>query len=91
MPDITVYPHGDRWSVAEHGAQSPLKEFPSRDAAELAARQMADGGAVEILDEDPTGLEHVAPDDAGQPESTEPEGIHPSEVPEDPRATQRGL
>ena len=46
MPDITVHRHGDRWAVAEAGAESPVKEFPTREAAELAAQQMAGGGAV---------------------------------------------
>jgi hypothetical protein len=31
MADITIFPHGDRWAVAERGAESPSKEFPSRD------------------------------------------------------------
>jgi hypothetical protein len=42
--------------VAEAGSPSPLQEFPTRDAAESAARQRAAGGAVEVLDEDPTSL-----------------------------------
>ena len=64
MPDITVHRHGDRWAVAERGAESPVKEFPTREAAELAARQMAAGGAVEVRDADPTGLDHSEPADA---------------------------
>jgi hypothetical protein len=56
MPDITVHPHGDRWAVAEAGAESPTKEFPTREAAELAARQMAQDGAVQVSEEDPTTL-----------------------------------
>ncbi len=59
MPDVTVHRHGDRWAVKEAGAQSPVKEFPTREAAELAARQMAEGGAVNVVDEDPTGLGDV--------------------------------
>jgi hypothetical protein len=56
MPDVTVHPHGGRWAVAEAGAASPLEEFPTREAAESAARRLAAGGAVEVLEEDPTGL-----------------------------------
>jgi hypothetical protein len=56
MPDVTVHPHGDRWAVAEVGSESPLQEFPTREAAESAARQLADGGAVELRDTDPTSL-----------------------------------
>jgi Uncharacterized protein conserved in bacteria (DUF2188) len=56
MPDITVHRHGDRWAVLEAGAESPVKEFPTREAAELAARQMAGGGAVDVVEDDPTDL-----------------------------------
>jgi hypothetical protein len=56
MPDVTVHPHGGRWAVAEAGAESPLQEFPTREAAESAAHQLAAGGRVEVREEDPTGL-----------------------------------
>jgi Uncharacterized protein conserved in bacteria (DUF2188) len=56
MPDVTVHPHGDRWAVAEAGSESPTQEYPTREAAESAARQLAAGGAVVVLDEDPTSL-----------------------------------
>ena len=91
MPEITVFPHGDRWAVAERGAESPSKEFPSREAAEMAARQMAAGGAVEVLDEDPTGLEHVEPDDAGRPSTVKTEPPQPADLPESSRSRQPGL
>ncbi len=61
MPDVTVHPHGGRWAVAEAGASSPLQEFPTREAAESAARQLADGGTVDVRDEDPTGLDSSVP------------------------------
>jgi hypothetical protein len=69
MADVTVHRHGDRWAVREGGAESPAREFPTREAAELAARQLAGGGEIEVLDEDPTGLEHSEPRDAGRPET----------------------
>jgi hypothetical protein len=59
MPDMTVHRHGDRWAVKEAGAESPVKEFPTREAAELAARQLAEGGTVSVVEEDPTGLGDV--------------------------------
>ncbi len=68
MPDITVHRHGDRWAVAEPGAESPTKEFPTREAAELAARDLAAGGTVRVLDEDPTSLSGGANADVGGPE-----------------------
>ena len=61
MPDYTVHPHGGRWAVAEAGAGSPLEEHATREAAELAARHLADGGAVQVLDQDPTTLDGSAP------------------------------
>ena len=61
MPDVTVHPHGGRWAVVEAGAESPVQEFPTREAAESAARQLAAGGKVDVRDEDPTGLGHTAP------------------------------
>ena len=56
MPDITVYRHGDRWAVLEAGTESPTKEFETREAAELEARHLADGGEVSVDEDDPTGL-----------------------------------
>ena len=61
MPDVTVHPHGGRWAVAEAGAASPLQEFPTREAAESAARQLAAGGTVDVLEQDPTSLDTSAP------------------------------
>jgi hypothetical protein len=61
MPDVIVHPHGGRWAVAEAGAESPIEEHATREAAELAARQRADGGAVEVLEQDPTSLDRSAP------------------------------
>jgi Uncharacterized protein conserved in bacteria (DUF2188) len=56
MPDFTVHPHGERWAVLEAGANSPIKEFGTREAAELSARELAAGGTVEVLEEDPSAL-----------------------------------
>jgi hypothetical protein len=67
MPDVTVHPHGNRWAVAESGAASPLREFETREAAESAARQLAEGGAVEVVEDDPTSLS--GPASAGQAEA----------------------
>jgi Uncharacterized protein conserved in bacteria (DUF2188) len=92
MAEITVFPHGDRWAVVERGAASPTQEFPTRDAAEMAARSMAGGAAVEVLEEDPTGLDHIAPGDVGEAPATADGGpVQPVEDAEDPRATQGGL
>jgi Uncharacterized protein conserved in bacteria (DUF2188) len=70
MADITVHRHGDRWAIRETGAESPVKEFPTREAAELAATQMAGGGTVEVVEDDPTAL--AQDPDAGKPEHGTP-------------------
>jgi hypothetical protein len=88
MPDVTMHRHGDRWAVAERGAESPVKEFDSREAAELAARQMAGGGAVEVLDEDPTGLETSQ---GGEPETGGPSAVAQADDTEHTRTRQAGL
>jgi hypothetical protein len=90
MPDITVFPHGGRWAVGEQGTESASKEFDSREAAEMAARQLAAGGSVRVLESDPTDLEPDASDPDGR---DEPAGdpAQPAEVPESARATQPGL
>jgi hypothetical protein len=67
VPDVIVHPHGHRWAVAESGASSPLREFETREAAESAARQLAEGGAVDVLEDDPTSLS--GPTQAGDAEA----------------------
>ena len=90
MPDITVHRHGDRWAVHEAGAESPAKEFPSREAAELAARQMAGGGSVQVVEDDPTGLADVQDHGAGQAEPPDPK-ISAGDPAERSREQQGGL
>jgi hypothetical protein len=77
MADITVHRHGDRWAVKETGAESPLQEFPTREAAQVAASQMAEGGTVEVVEEDPTGLDDVQDPGAGEPAHGTPEEAAP--------------
>lgn len=56
MPDVTVHPHGDRWAIATSDTSSPVREFETREAALSSARELADGGDVDVLDEDPSTL-----------------------------------
>jgi Uncharacterized protein conserved in bacteria (DUF2188) len=76
MPDVTVHRHADRWAVAVAGGESPAEEYPTREAAEMAARQLAAGGSVEVREDDPTGLDRTAAGDTtrseGGPESSGP-------------------
>jgi hypothetical protein len=91
MPDITVHRHGDRWAIREQGADSPVKEFPSREAAELAARQMAAGGTVEVVEQDPTGLDDVQDPGAGEPVQPGPDAAPKVDATERSRTPQTGL
>ena len=91
MADITVHRHGDRWAVKERGAHSAVKEFPTREAAELAARQMAGDGGVDVVDDDPTGLDAVLDHDAGEPEPAGDEKISAGDPAERSRQPQTGL
>jgi len=89
MPDITVHPHGERWAVLEAGANSPIKELGTREAAELAARELADGGTVEVLDEDPSGLRQDPK--AGEPVERGGPDINAVDAAESTRSLQTGL
>jgi hypothetical protein len=89
MPDMTVHRHGDRWAVKESGAESPVKEFPSREAAELAARDLAGGGAVEVVEDDPTGLADSDHEDV--PQSPDADDEATVEASERMRSPQSGL
>jgi hypothetical protein len=100
MADITVHRHGDRWAVQETGTGSPIKEFPSREAAELAASQIAGNRTIEVLEDDPTGLAGVQDHDAGEPAhgtptEAAPDGMEPKITAGDPlersREPQTGL
>jgi hypothetical protein len=85
MPDITVQRHGDRWAVVDGG--SPRGEYETRDAAESAARALADGGKVEIREDDPSGLDQAP----AEPETTIAGGPTGVDGQERARSTQSGL
>jgi len=89
MPDLIVHPHGERWAVLEAGAESPIKEFGTREAAELAARDLTDGGRVEVREEDPSGLREDP--EAGQPIGRNEPDIAAVAAAERLRSTQTGL
>ena len=88
MPDMSVHRHGDRWAVPEAGAESPHEEFETREAAESAARHLADGGAVDVVEDDPTGLDR---EDDGSPVQSDPEPPERAEPDEHTRSAQPGL
>jgi hypothetical protein len=88
MPDITIHRHGERWALHEAGAESPTKEFGTREAAEHAAHALAAGGNVEVRDEDPTGLR-----DSRQPIEDQPgtDEVNAVSARERARSPQTGL
>ena len=91
MPDVTVHPHGGRWAVAEAGAESPLREYETRAAAESAARELADGGAVEVLEEDPSTLAAPAGPDVAEEDAPPREQLDGLRERERLRTEQGGL
>jgi Uncharacterized protein conserved in bacteria (DUF2188) len=88
MPDITIHRHGERWALHEAGAESPTKEFGTREAAEQAAHELAGGGKVEVHDEDPTTL-----GDSRQPIEDQPgdDEVNAVSARERARSVQTGL
>jgi len=52
---------------------------------------MAGGSAVDVVDDDPTGLDAVQDPDAGEPLDTDPEKVRSAETPERSRSSQPGL
>jgi hypothetical protein len=91
MPDVTVHPHGGRWAVAEAGAESPLREYETRAAAESAARELAGGGAVEVLEEDPSTLSGPAGPGVAEDEDPPREQVDGMRERERLRTEQGGL
>ena len=89
MPDVTVSRHADRWSVAVRGQESPVEEHPTREAAEMAARQLAADGTVEVIEDDPTGLDENAAGDTTRREDSP--GSRGPGAPEGARDLQSGL
>ena len=86
MDPIEVVPHGgNRWSVRESADAPPVSEYPTREEAELAARDLARqrGAEVVVRDEDPTGL------DAVQDHEADPAGAGPDSAPENAQPSER--
>jgi hypothetical protein len=90
MPDVTVHPHGTRWAVSTSDTSSPVNEFETREAAVIAARDLADGGAVEVRDEDPSGLRERGGDD-GPEDARAGEPLDGLAATDRPRTEQGGL
>jgi hypothetical protein len=91
MPDVTVHPHGTRWAVSTSDASSPVNEFETRDAAVIAARDLAEGGAVDVRDEDPSGLRERGGPRAGASGHEGGEPLDGLAEPDRPRTEQGGL
>jgi Uncharacterized protein conserved in bacteria (DUF2188) len=88
MADITIHRHGDRWAVNAPGDESPAQEYPTREEAELAARQLAGGATVRVIEDDPTGLDA---DDSTEPVRTGLEEVKAVDATERARSTQTGM
>ena len=96
MEPIIVRRHGDRWAVQESEGTTPAQEYDTRELAEVAARQIAGGREVKVIED--TGDAQLGqvrePDveDAGPPEGDP--GVHErtggaatgTEMPREPQA-----
>jgi len=86
MDPIEVVPHGgNRWGVKDRPDAPPVSEYPTREEAELAARDLARrrGAEVVVRDEDPTGL------DAVQDHEADPAGAGPDSAPQNAQPSER--
>jgi len=90
MADVTVHPHGARWAVATSDTSSPVREFETREAALTSARQLADGGDVDVLDSDPSTLSEPHRESRAEDSSGGPPADGLTDL-EHPRADQGGL
>ena len=91
MPDVTVHPHGSRWALATSDTSSPEREFETREAALLSARELAAGGNIEVLDNDPSTLTEARGATQRAAERTTDAAADELSDPEHPRIEQGGL
>jgi len=86
MDPIEVVPHGgNRWGVRDRPGAPPVSEYPTREEAELAARDMARerGAEVVVREQDATGLADV------QDHEAEPAGAGPDAAPQNAQPSDR--
>jgi len=91
VPDVTVHPHGARWAVTTSDTSSPVREFETREAALTSARDLADGGNVEVLLNDPSTLTEPQHETRRGAADTAPGPADGTSDPERPRIEQGGL
>jgi hypothetical protein len=74
MDPIIVKRHGERWAVQDGGETAPIEEYDTRELAEVAARQRAEGSGREVLVDESAGDEQL-----GQVTEPDVEGERPTE------------
>ena len=86
MGSIIVKRHGDRWAVDDGSGTAPAEEYDTRELAEVAARQLAGGRDVRVVDA--SGDEQLGQVTDPDVEGREPESgrLESSEVPREPQA-----
>jgi hypothetical protein len=92
MSEITVFRHGDRWAVQDDPSTAPTAEYGTREEAEMAANQIADGRRVVVRD-DGGGADDDAPirDDTGPDPAAGVDARTGTGPLETPRVEQGGL
>jgi hypothetical protein len=91
MASVKVYRHGDRWAVAQPGAESPAKEYATREEAEVAARQLADGGSVAVEGDTDRGVGGESGVERDEDPAKDAPGARPDGSLESGREVQPGL
>jgi hypothetical protein len=68
--EIHVTPHGNRWAVRDSPDGMPLSEYPTREEAALAGRQLAEerGAELKVADAMPDESSAATEGAAGNPD-----------------------
>ena len=74
-------------TVGRSSREDRLAEYETREAAESAARARADGGTIDVREDDPSGLDPAA----AEPERTVTDDATGVDARERARSTQSGL
>ena len=87
MPDVKVYRHGDRWAVAEIRRGVARQGVPdARRRRGRRAKAPADGGTLEVVDEDGD----VGAETRPEPREEDPPSLRDAQ-PDDALETQRSV
>jgi hypothetical protein len=85
MESIIVRRHGDRWSVEDGSGTAPAEEYDTREAAEMAARNLGARNVRVVDDPDDAQLGQVTDPDTEDAPSAPGSPATSSEMPREPQ------